>query len=64
MVLMLDLLIKTLRELPPANGKRGRLLALTQRDARFTQAVARELAQEEELTLICGRYEGFDALSF
>jgi tRNA (guanine37-N1)-methyltransferase len=27
----------------------------------FTQAMARELAQEESVTIICGRYEGFDA---
>ena len=30
-------------------------------DVPFTQALARELAQEEDITLICGRYEGLDA---
>lgn len=26
----------------------------------FTQAVAKELAQEQHLVILCGRYEGFD----
>jgi tRNA (guanine37-N1)-methyltransferase len=64
MVLMLEPLIQTLRELPPANGKKGRLIVLTPAGRPFTQTLAKELAQEEELTLICGRYEGFDARLF
>ncbi len=27
---------------------------------KFTQAIARELAQQEHLLLVCGSYEGFD----
>lgn len=27
----------------------------------LTQSLARELAREETLTLVCGRYEGIDA---
>ncbi|WP_077073916.1 tRNA (guanosine(37)-N1)-methyltransferase TrmD [Mailhella massiliensis] len=64
MVLMLDPLVRTLRELPPCNGRKGRLIALTPAGRPFTQALARELAKEEELTLVCGRYEGFDARLF
>lgn len=39
----------------------GRMLFLTPGGRPFTQALARELAREEDLTLICGRYEGLDA---
>jgi len=33
---------------------------LTPRGRRFTDAVARELATDDDLVLLCGRYEGFD----
>ena len=38
----------------------GRVIVLTPQGRTFTQAVARELAGEEHLVLVCGRYEGFD----
>jgi tRNA (guanine37-N1)-methyltransferase len=43
-------------EAPP----RRRVLALTASGRRFDDALAGELALEPELTLLCGRYEGFD----
>ena len=36
------------------------IILMTPQGRRFTQAVARELAQHERLVLICGRYEGVD----
>ena len=39
----------------------GRMLLLSPRGKPFDQTMARELAGEESLTLICGRYEGLDA---
>lgn len=39
----------------------GRLLLMSPGGRPLTQALARELAQEEDITLICGRYEGLDA---
>lgn len=45
----------------PAGRKPGKILLLTPSGRPFNQAMARELAQEESLTIICGRYEGFDA---
>ena len=63
MVLMLDPLMKTLRELC-ADGRKRRLIALAPAGRPFTQKFARELAREDELVLICGRYEGFDARLF
>ncbi len=37
-----------------------RLIALDARGRRFDDAYARELAQADAVTLLCGRYEGFD----
>jgi tRNA (guanine37-N1)-methyltransferase len=43
------------RGLPPP-----RVIYLSPSGRRFDQALARELAMEPELTLLCGRYEGID----
>jgi tRNA (guanine37-N1)-methyltransferase len=43
-------------EAPPSR----RVVALTATGRRFDDALAAELARERELTLLCGRYEGFD----
>lgn len=45
------------RELP---GIRPRVIALTPAGRRFDQSLARELAGEEWLILLCGHYEGID----
>jgi len=46
---------------PDGEQARGPLrILLTPQGERFTQAVARELARESWLLLICGHYEGFD----
>ncbi|MGE9985208.1 tRNA (guanosine(37)-N1)-methyltransferase TrmD [Desulfovibrio sp. SGI.169] len=39
----------------------GRMLLMTPGGRPLNQALARELAAEEDITLICGRYEGLDA---
>jgi tRNA (guanine37-N1)-methyltransferase len=38
----------------------GRVLLLSPRGRRFDQELARELAKESQLVLVCGRYAGFD----
>ncbi len=43
-----------------AGGQRPRTVLLTPRGRPLTQALARELADEPRLTLLCGRYEGID----
>ncbi len=43
-----------------AGGPRPRTILLTPRGWPLTQGVARELATEERLVLLCGRYEGID----
>jgi len=40
--------------------ERVRRILLTPQGRRFDQGLAEELAREEHLILICGRYEGFD----
>lgn len=57
MVMQAEPLARALRAIP----KPGRMLLLTPGGRPFTQALARQLAGEEHLTLICGRYEGIDA---
>jgi tRNA (guanine37-N1)-methyltransferase len=36
------------------------LILLSPQGRKFNQKVAKELSQKEEISLICGRYEGFD----
>jgi tRNA (guanine37-N1)-methyltransferase len=42
------------------SGEAARVILLTPQGRTFNQALARELAREERLLLICGRYEGVD----
>lgn len=42
------------------SGRPVRTVYLTPQGTTFTQTLARELAQEEELVLLCGHYEGID----
>lgn len=66
MVLRVDVVAAALRavygdEAPPAHGPGARrVVVLTPRGRPFTDRVARELAALPALTLLCGRYEGFD----
>lgn len=57
MVMLLEPLTAALRAIPQP----GRILVMAPGGRPLTQAWARELAHEERLTLVCGRYEGFDA---
>jgi tRNA (guanine37-N1)-methyltransferase len=43
-----------------AGGERPRTILLTPRGRPLTQALATELAAEERIVLLCGRYEGID----
>jgi tRNA (guanine37-N1)-methyltransferase len=61
MVIRVDVIEAAMRrrygEAPPP---RRRVVALTASGRQFDDALASELAEEPELTLLCGRYEGFD----
>ena len=56
MVMRADVLGEALK----ASYKGGRLINMSPRGIPFTQAKAHELANEEELTIICSRFEGID----
>lgn len=60
MVMLLDPMLKALGHVEQRGG-RGRTILLTPRGRPLDQNLARELAGEERLTVICGRYEGMDA---
>lgn len=56
MVMRPDVLGEALKQ----NFKTGRLIYMTPRGETLTQAKLHELAKEEELTVICNRFEGID----
>ena len=61
MVLRVDVVAAALDAAYGADpGGRRRVVALTPQGRPLTQAVVEELAQEEELTLLSARFEGFD----
>ncbi len=43
-----------------ANHQKGRIIYMSPKGTPFTQKKAHELAKEEELTVICARFEGID----
>jgi len=57
MVMAVEPMLKALKSV----DNPGRVLLLSPRGRPFDQPFAEELAREEDLTLICGRYEGVDA---
>ena len=61
MVMMLDPLVSTLRSVQAEPKGTGRIIMLAAAGRPLTQSLARELAREDCLTLLCGRYEGIDA---
>ena len=58
MVLRPDVLEKTLLSIP--EQKRGRLIYMSPRGQVLNQKLVQELTREENLTILCGRYEGVD----
>jgi tRNA (guanine37-N1)-methyltransferase len=64
MVIRVDVVEEALRARyggDPLDVRRNRrVIALAPGGRRFDEALANELAETEELTLLCGRYEGFD----
>ncbi len=56
MVMMLKPLAKCLDSIE----KKGKILLMSASGKRFTQQRAKELSQEKDITIICGRYEGID----
>ena len=60
MVLQPDPIVRALRSLP----RPGRMLCMSPSGRAASQEFMRELAREEDITILCGRYEGFDGRLF
>ena len=61
MVMLLDPLVQALEETDVQTNGQGKTLLMAAAGYKFTQEMARSLAGEHSLTIICGRYEGVDA---
>jgi tRNA (guanine37-N1)-methyltransferase len=60
MVMRIDVVDAALNSAYPEGLTGRRILLLTPSGRPFEEALARELAEEPELALLCGRYEGVD----
>lgn len=60
MVLKVDRVVPCVEEVQSYAERPGRLVMMTPQGRPLTQRVVEELASEERLILLCGRYEGFD----
>jgi tRNA (guanine37-N1)-methyltransferase len=61
MVMMVEPIDKALQALGLSKGQKGKKIILTSAKGQlFTQEIAKEQARLEELTIICGHYEGVD----
>ncbi len=61
MVLRPDVIDAALTDAAPRRGADWPVLALSPRGRPFNQAMARDLARRDGVTLLCGRFEGIDA---
>ena len=59
MVLRVDCVARAIEAAEGQNGRSRRVL-LTPQGAPFSQAIAGALVRQPSVTLVCGRYEGFD----
>jgi len=59
MILMVEPIYKALRAMK--KKKKRRIIMLTPAGKKFTQREAERLSKYDQIVLLCGRYEGFDA---
>jgi tRNA (guanine37-N1)-methyltransferase len=60
MVLMPEPVFAAVEDVQKEDAEPGLLVLLTPGGERLTQSVVQELAENQRLVLLCGRYEGFD----
>lgn len=60
MVMMCQPIFDCLQAVQKQDERKGRLIILTPQGKKFDQQLAKDLAKEERLIFIAGRYEGFD----
>ncbi len=60
MVLRVEPVVECVEDVQRQTDRPGRVVMLTPQGRKLNQRSVEELAQEERLLLLCGRYEGFD----
>lgn len=60
MLLKVDRVVPCVEDVRASDVLPGRLILFTPQGRKFDQRYAEELAMEQRLVLLCGRYEGFD----
>lgn len=60
MVIRVQPVVEAIEQIQPQSETPGRLILLSPQGKTLDQPLVEELAQEQRLTMICGRYEGFD----
>ena len=60
MLLKAEPIFEAVEAIWPAKSPKQKVILLSAQGRKFTQQTARELSENDELLLICGRYEGVD----
>jgi len=60
MVLKVEPVVESIEEVQGRCEPKGKVILLTPTGQKLTQPLAEDLASQERLILVCGRYEGFD----
>ncbi|HVW09023.1 MAG TPA: tRNA (guanosine(37)-N1)-methyltransferase TrmD [Bryobacteraceae bacterium] len=60
MLMKIEPIFDAVQSIFPERNPKRKVILLSAQGRKFNQQIARELAQAEELLLICGRYEGVD----
>ena len=60
MVMKVDCVVPCVEKVRASEPEQGRLFLLTPQGRRLDQRMVEELAREQRILLLCGRYEGFD----
>lgn len=60
MLLMCEPIVNSVRHVQQLDSSAGRLIMMTPSGRPLNQSLVEELATEDRLLLMCGRYEGFD----
>ena len=60
MVMLAEPILRCVEIIPHPSSLIPHVIMTSPQGRKFTQAVAKELAQKQHLIILCGRYEGFD----
>jgi len=60
MVIRVEPTVECVEDVQKQGDQPGRVVLLTPQGRRLTQPIVEELARQQRLLLLCGRYEGFD----